>query len=1140
VLDKIELEVVTFPRVKRSQSMNSNRSFTSLVRRPVAHWSSLALILSAGFAVGMAQTDGNGNTLDRPVASRPFDSGVQVEPIAVLEFGKPVERDIAGGSKHLYNVGINSNEFIYLVVDQRGVDVVVRLYTPEGALIREVDSPNGTQGPEPLSYVSSSGGMFRLEVAPVDPQAPAGRYEVKIAERRPATSTDRTLLVEAETAYEDAAKLLTEKTKESREKAIVRFTQALSLWRAAGEHWREADTLNNLGLLHSLLGDNTKAMASYKDELAIREQLADDCGSAKVLTNIGGVYNDIDDYRTALDYYGRAMELRRRFNNPGGMADTLNNIGVTLQEMGDTPKALETFEKALEYRRTANDLPGEAQLLSNIATARSELGEYQDALDMLNRALDIFKTVPEPEEEADARLSIGRIYINLGEREEAIANFQEALRIATKAGSLRLEATALHNIGAAYLLQSQTDKALEFLNRALEVERQVGDRMGQGITRDCIARIYTSQGKYAEALDLSMRSLNFMREMGNAHGEAIVLNRIGRIYGDLGESDRAQKYFKEALSLSTALGDRATEAGILYSRAKVDEVLGRLPDALSGLTRALNIVESLRTDIANQKLRDSYSTSVREFYDLYLDILMRSHRQSPSKNYDIEALHVSERSRARSLLEMLAQAQGGIRPDVRRGVEPGLLDREHLLERKINAALERQVRLLSTTHSTEEAKDIATELERLGIEYDQVEASIHRSSPAYSSLKVPIPLDAKEIQHTVIDDESILLEYGLGQERAYLWVITKESMNSFELASSLEDIKTAAQTVISMLMDKGGTVSKFESAAANLTKILIPSKAAVQVRLKKRILVVPDGILQHVPFGALSLDASSRGYSPLLADYDLVMLPSASTIRTIRESIILRRPAAGTVAVFADPVFSDTDDRVHKGPLRTRPKAAHQDLGLATGETDALARIVARSKVDRSTISLPRLASTRKEAEIISNLVPDARVHLDFDANLNAVLDPETNHYRILHFATHGFAPDGHPEWSGIVLSLVDTRGESQDGYLGISRVTKLALPTDMVVLSACDTAIAKDAHGEGLIGLARGFMYAGVPRVVATLWPVREDAAVELMRRFYTAMFQQRLSPALALRTAQTSMWKQGSWAPSDWAAFIFSGEWQ
>lgn len=166
---------------------------------------------------------------------------------------------------------------------------------------------------------------------------------------------------------------------------------------------------------------------------------------------------------------------------------------------------------------------------------------------------------------------------------------------------------------------------------------------------------------------------------------------------------------------------------------------------------------------------------------------------------------------------------------------------------------------------------------------------------------------------------------------------------------------------------------------------------------------------------------------------------------------------------------------------------------------------------------------------------------LDFNANRVTATSSDLGQYRIVHFATHGLLNSEHPELSGIVLSLVDEQGRPQDGFLRLREIYNLNLPAELVVLSACRTGLGKEIKGEGLVGLTRGFMYAGAARVVASLWKVQDDATAELMKRFYLGMLKDGMRPAAALRSAQVEMWKQKRWrSPYYWAAFVLQGEWK
>jgi len=276
-----------------------------------------------------------------------------------------------------------------------------------------------------------------------------------------------------------------------------------------------------------------------------------------------------------------------------------------------------------------------------------------------------------------------------------------------------------------------------------------------------------------------------------------------------------------------------------------------------------------------------------------------------------------------------------------------------------------------------------------------------------------------------------------------------------------------------------------------------------------------------------------------------VSLPSASTLATLRRETAGRKPAAKSLAVLADPVFTDDDTRVRRdlGKAVAQSKTRSPD----SDETDVASLQMTTSGRETGVIGAEggfgRLLSTRREAAAISALVPEhERMRaLDFEASRTTALRPELGEYRIVHFATHGLLNNVHPELSGIVLSLVDKEGRTQDGFLRLQDIYNLKLPAELVTLSACQTGLGKEIKGEGLIGLTRGFMYAGAPRVVASLWKVDDLATAELMKLFYQGMLKEGLPAGAALRAAQLELSKQKRWAsPYFWAGFVLHGEWK
>ncbi|HET9789587.1 MAG TPA: CHAT domain-containing protein, partial [Pyrinomonadaceae bacterium] len=426
---------------------------------------------------------------------------------------------------------------------------------------------------------------------------------------------------------------------------------------------------------------------------------------------------------------------------------------------------------------------------------------------------------------------------------------------------------------------------------------------------------------------------------------------------------------------------------------------------------------------------------------------------------------------------------------------------------------------------------------------------IRKASPQYAALTQPQPLKLKEVQ-AQLDADTLLLEYSLGAERSYLWAISRDSLTSYELPKE-EQIKQNVLQVYQLLTARSSNQrgelpehrqerikqaeAKLPAAAKSLSNTLL-APAAAQLA-NKRLVIVADGALQYIPFAMLPDPSFGQ---PLIVKHEVVSLPSASALAIQRTELAGRQVAPKMLAVIADPVFDRNDKRF------TAPATE-----LATPQTIAfedarsIEHLAGNSKDEAgvTTVFIPRLPFTRQEATRLLALAPKNSSFgaIDFQASRTTVLDPLLGQYRYVHFATHGLLDSERPGLSSLVLSMVDAQGKPQDGFLRANDIYNLKLPAELVVLSACQTGLGKEIKGEGLVGLTRGFMYAGAARVVVSLWSVNDKATADLMTRFYEKMLKQGERPAAALRAAQVDMWKQKQWqSPYYWAAFTMQGEWR
>jgi len=803
---------------------------------------------------------------------------------------------------------------------------------------------------------------------------------------------------------------------------------------AAEQVYQEAFQLYQQGTAESL----RQAIPKFEQAAILYRQVGEKSSEARSLAYIGYIYDSLGEKQKALEFYNQALPLFQTVGNREGEAATFNNIGSVYNSLGEKQKALEFYNQALSLRRAVGDRRGEAYTLHNIGFVYDSLGEHQKALEFYNQALPLRRAVGDRGGEAATLNNIGLVYDDLGEHQ----------------------------------------KALEFYNQALPLIRTVGGREGEAATLNNIGAVYNSFGEKQKALKTYNQALSLLRAVGDRRGEAYTLHNIGFVYDSLGEKQKALEFYNQALPLRRAVGDREGEADTLYNVASLQRNQGNLKQALTLMDSVITIIENLRTKIGSQELRASYFATVQDYYELYIDLLMQLHQQNPNQGYDALALNASERSRARGLLELLTEAG----TDIRSGVDPKLVDRERTLQQQLDTVEKRRIQILSGNHTKEQAEAIKREQITLLEDYRQVQADIRATSPSYAALTQPKPLTLTEIQQQVLDDDTLLLQYSLGEERSYLWAVTKTSITSYELPKRTE-IEAAAQQFYRLLNSPDYRLGQQRSiirveptspateAVTNLSQMLLEPVA--QQLGNKRLLIVSDGALQYIPFSALPVPgAKETEVVPLLVKHEIVNLPSASTLAVLRNEINGRKPAPKTVAVLADPIFSSNDER-----LKTLVGVGAQGVApLQRAMPDDVDSLALARSARESGVTFKRLPFTRTEGDRILSLVPAAQKMqaFDFAASRTTATNPQLSQYQIVHFATHGILNSKNPELSGIVLSLVDEKGTPENGFLRLQDIFNLNLPAELIVLSACETGLGQDVKGEGLVGLTRGFMYAG------------------------------------------------------------------
>jgi CHAT domain-containing protein/tetratricopeptide (TPR) repeat protein len=1027
------------------------------------------------------------------------------EPEAViLQPGQTIERELAGGQKHIYQINLGAGLFFSAEVEQK-IDVTVKVSDPAGQPLFEADNPHGTALAEQFALVSAAPGFYRLEIRASDPAEKANTYKLKTEPLRAATDEDRSR-AEAEKLLHDAVAAIKKRNAEGYSLAAANLLQALPVYQKSGDKRRE----------------------QY------------------VYDRLGRVANDTGEKGKALQYKLRALELAQGLNDPALLAITVDNLATGYFTIGDRRKAIEYWQQSLEMFRALKNRRAELIALNNIASAQGSLGERGKSLDTYLQLVEILRERNDERVLASVYTSIGSTLYSIGDREKCFEYFAQGLALARKIKNKAQETFTLTQIGFVHANLGNHEQALEHCRLAVQLSQEAGNKLGQANNLNTIGYIYLQKGELASALETLRQVEELQKQIQNRALEATVSYQIGLVYYELKEYSQAAQHFQRARDVAREIENGSMKSRSEFMLAEVAGAQGRPTEARSQMESVLQYLETMRRRLGQQDRRSTYFASVQRLFEYNTSLLVDLHRQKGDPEAAEAAYYSVERSRARSLLDSLAEA----RVDIKQGADPALLEREKELQRRINDSAAALTLLLSSRHTEAQKAEAVKNLEELRQEYESVQSQLAATGPRYLALTQPAPLTAKEVQQQVLDRDTTLLEYSLGEKRSFLFALTQDSLQVFELPARAQ-IEKQARRFYELLTARNLRV-KFETAeekrarvaqadaalnaaAAGLSQTVLAPAAGLLAR--KRLLIVTDGALQYVPFAALP----AANQQPLLASAEIVNLPSASTLAGLRRELKGRPPAPKAVTIFADPVFAPHDGRFQALAAKNGDAAKPVALAAARG-ADELTRAVRAVAEEETVLNLARLPFTRQEADGIAALAPagQRRAALGFAANRQAVANPKLSQYRIVHFATHSFVSSAHPDLSGIVLSLIDEQGQPQDGFLRANDIYNLKLPAELIVLSGCKTGLGKEIRGEGLVGLTRGFMYAGAARVAVSLWDVNDAATAELMQRFYRQMLgSSKQTPAAALRAAQLALRQDQRWAsPYYWAAFTLQGE--
>lgn len=876
-------------------------------------------------------------------------------------------------------------------------------------------------------------------------------------------------------------------------------------------------------------------------------------------------------YADALTAATEAAHLDDAAADPQGAGAAWKVLGYANAYLGNLDAAIDAYRHAAEIYSANGDRLNNEILNENMARAHRALGQNGKAIEELTAALNEARAIEDAHGICASLEELGNLYFARGELQPALDAYRDALEALAKSPDDTVHAHVLNGMAHVDTLLGEYDSAKDFFAQSIALWRKLKDPMGEAYALDGQGFLAYTVQDYPDAIRRFRETLDIVQNLHLDRESAIILEELGEASQAAGDANSANDAFQQSLALARKLHLAATEAdclrslgeaaaargdfvsaqagyaqaGELYAsmgggphqallhgdEANLERAQGHLAAAQEQMEQALAVIESSRKSIRNADYRSAFFSTQRNYYDLDIALLMQMEKAAPGKGYAARAFEVSERARARALIDSLQEQ--GIHVH---GADTALAARDT----ELSDAIEAQSFLLQQASESEQGASAADRdrLDGLKAEQQQLREKIRQRDPAYASLAHGQIVAVDTLRQQLLDPQAVVLEYWLGSEHSYLWAVTKQGISSYRLPAAAvidaqarrlyanlvaRNLNVAGETLASRTERIARADALAGAQAAALAGVILSPAAAV-VRTHPTLIVIDEGSLASIPFAALPI-----GGRRLVETHQVAYLPSASVLPELRANHPAARPQR--IALIADPVFSEHDPRVHPGEQIS-------SKGLPGAGED-----LTRSAGDAGLREFPRLIYSRQEAEAIGHLVPASEqwTAMDFDANLDAVRKLDWTQFTIAHFSTHALLDTIHPDLSGIVLSLVDKDGRPRDGFIRVRDIYNMRIPADLVVLSACRTALGKEVRGEGVIGLARAFSYAGSQRVLATLWDVNDHATAELMTSVYRGMLETHLSPPDALAQAQRKLARTAQWrAPYFWATFVLQGDWQ
>lgn len=894
-------------------------------------------------------------------------------------------------------------------------------------------------------------------------------------------------------------------------------------------------------------GNYDEALDSARKALEIHESTKNQKGIADTYRNMAYIYQFRSEHEKSFEYCERSLEISTRIGDKQGMAISLSRIGSLHWRLSNFDQALEYYKKALAIAVEIRDRIAQFQTEGNMALVYWNQGDLKTALKLNANVQRIAEELGNQQGLAINLFNTGLIEMELGDYKKANETLNHARVKAEQLGDQGLTSACLDGLGVMEQELGNYDAALEYVKKAAQIAEEIGEKRPLAYEWKNIGSIYSMRGNFADSLKFYQKALNLYRELEEKRGVGITLNQIGAVQAHLGNLDQAMVAYQEALALAKTMGSKPLLAeghlniGSIYSRKgkfiEAEEALtkaadyakevgypnllwqcfhqdglllsktGRSAEAIDSMKKAVEIIEKVRSQVQLADQKAGYLEDKLEAYEDTIRVLVKTENIP-------EAFEYAQRSKARSFLDMLAEA----RIDPASNLRPEQLDKKRKLIKQLTN-LNNDIQQENDNETTDKAKleKLTRQQTKLEEDYSNLIVELRKSNPRYAAVQYPQPLKVTEAQK-LLDDRSVLLEYFVGKSGSFLFAITPESSKVFslppetKLTNLVQQVREVLQKPEQVWEVSEKSHSKWMTGARALYDILLQPAEDV-LRGKERLVIAPDGALNYLPFECLLKKGSKSkvidfAMLPYVArDYQIQYIPSVSVLAAVRNQPEDPGNEQKEFLALADPSYGSGT-------------ASVRGIQKASGTV------------------LPALPNARLEVARIAALYPKGavRVLTGKDASEKNVKRMDLSQYKRVHFASHGLIDQDRPQFSALLLASEVT--DEEDGYLTMREVFDLHLHADFVVLSACRTGLGHQIRGEGISGLSRAFFCAGTSSVLVSLWNVYDRSTAEFMTSFYRHLETKGMNKSAALKEARMQMIRNGKYShPYYWAPFVLIG---